>query len=158
MKKIIFTLAVAMVVAGTILSPVNSSAQREPDGRMKVRVIASNFSPNNVETAELKTPVAQQDSLSDFQKFKKESNEEINNNENRIASLRADLKNEKHEARERDEKKIDALERSNRDLKKKLDDYKDNGKSDWREFKTEFKYDLEGIGHAFKDIGVRNTK
>ena len=34
----------------------------------------------------------------------------------------------------------------------------DDGKSDWQEFKREFNHDLEGIGSAFKDITVRNTK
>jgi hypothetical protein len=96
--------------------------------------------------------------ISDFQKFKNESNEEINENDRKIAQLRIDIKNEKAEASAKDAKKIDALEKKNHDLKVKLDAYNDDGKSDWKEFKKEFKHDMDGIGHAFKDITVRNTK
>ena len=94
----------------------------------------------------------------DNKKRKKKILKEINNNERRIAELRVEIKNEKAEARERDEKKIDALEKKNHEMHEKLEAYHDDGKSDWREFKTEFNHDLAGIGHAFKDITVRNTK
>jgi uncharacterized protein YPO0396 len=95
---------------------------------------------------------------SDFQKFKRESNEQIDANDKHIAELKVDIKNEKKEAREKDEKKIADLEKRNHKLREKLEAYHDDGKSDWREFKTEFNHDLEGLGHAFKDITVRNTK
>jgi hypothetical protein len=44
------------------------------------------------------------------------------------------------------------LEQKNRDLKKKLEEYKDEGQSKWEEFKTNFKHDMDGIGKTMKDL------
>ena len=154
MKKTIFTLAAAMFVAGTILSGCSSDAQRAEAAEKKVEAAKADV----VDAKQDLTEARQGETISEFQKFKNESNEEINNNERRIAELRVEIKNEKAEARERDEKKIDALEKKNHEMHERLEAYHDDGKSDWREFKTEFKHDLKGIGESFKNIFVRNTK
>lgn len=154
MKKSIYALAATMFVAGSILSGCSSQDKKVENAEMKVQDAKSDVKDAKEDLAQ-----AQQGSaISDFQKFKNESNEEINANERRIADLKIEIKNEKIKARERDEKKIDALEKKNHELKEKLEAYHNDGKSDWQEFKTEFKHDLSGLGKAFKDITVRNTK
>lgn len=153
MKKKIFILASAMFVAGSILTGCSSPDKKVENADQKVQ-----DAKEDVRDAKKELTQAQQDAALEFQKFKNESNEEINANENRIAEFRLEMKNEKLDARERDEKKIDALEKKNRELKDKLDAYQNDGKSDWKEFKTEFKHDLDGLGQAFKNITVRNTK
>ena len=146
MKKSILAFAAVMFVAGTILSSCKSNATKVENAEEKVENAKDDLSKT------------QQVAESDFQKFKNESNDEINNNEKRIADLRIEMKSEKSNARARDEKKIDALEAKNHEIKVKLEAYHDDGKNDWREFKTEVKHDLDGVGEAFKDITVRNTK
>ena len=47
---------------------------------------------------------------------------------------------------------VAVLEQKNRDLKKKLEDYKDEGQSKWEEFKTNFNHDMDGIGKTMKDL------
>lgn len=154
MKKTIFTLAAAMFVAGTILSSCSSNTNKTEDEELKVEDAKA-----DVKDAEQNLDEAQQGAeISDFQKFKNECNEEINNNERRIAELRIEIKNEDSEAREKDEVKINALAKKNTELKMQLDAYPNDGKSDWQEFKTEFKHDLKGLGEAFKNITVSNTK
>jgi hypothetical protein len=49
-------------------------------------------------------------------------------------------------------KEVAVLEQNNRDLKKKLENYKDGGQSKWKEFKTNFKHDVDGIGKTMKDL------
>jgi len=55
-------------------------------------------------------------------------------------------------------KTIDALEKKNHELKVKLEDFKNDGKRDWKEFKTEFNNDLTGLGKDFKDLTDKITK
>jgi len=154
MKKSILTIAGAMFIAGSIVSGCSSPDKKVENAETKVQDAKSDVKDAKEDLAQ-----ARQDKpVSDFQKFKNESTEEINANDRRIADLKIEIRNEKREAREKDEKKIDALEKKNRELKEKLDAYHDDGKSDWKEFKTEFKHDLDGLGKAFKDITVRNTK
>ena len=153
MKKSIFTLAAAIFVAGSMLSSCTSNDQKVENAEQKVQ-----DAKGDVKDAKTDLANVQKDADNDFQKFRNESNEEINSNDARIANLRIEIKDEKRTAREGDEKKIADLEKRNHELKEKLDAYHDDGKSDWREFKTEFKHDLDGLGKAFKDITVRNTK
>ena len=153
MKKPIVTLAAAMFAAGSMLSSCSSPDQKVENAEQKVQDAKA-----DVKDAKQDLAAAEKNADNDFQTFKNESNEEINANDKRITELRIEIKNEKRAAREKDEKKIAALEKQNHDLREKLDTYHDDGKSDWKEFKTEFKHDLDGIGKAFKDITVRNTK
>jgi predicted RNase H-like nuclease (RuvC/YqgF family) len=49
-------------------------------------------------------------------------------------------------------KAVAELEQKNRDLKKKLEEYKDEGESKWQEFKTNFSHDIDGLGKTMKDL------
>jgi archaellum component FlaC len=49
--------------------------------------------------------------------------------------------------------KIEALEESNKSLKKRLDSYKEV-KSDWINFKRELSHDLDKLGTALKDFAI----
>jgi hypothetical protein len=44
------------------------------------------------------------------------------------------------------------LEQRNRDLKKKLEEYKDEGQSKWQEFKMNFKNDMDGMEKTIMDL------
>jgi hypothetical protein len=44
------------------------------------------------------------------------------------------------------------LEKKNRKLKKKLEEYKDEGQRKWKEFKMNFKHDMDGIGKTMKNL------
>jgi predicted RNase H-like nuclease (RuvC/YqgF family) len=154
MKKSIFTFATAMFVTGTMLTGCYSDAEKVENAEQKLHEANSDVKDARQDLAETQQTVA----ISEFQQFKNESNEEINNNERRITELRIEMKTASKEDRKRDEKKIDALEKENHELKVRLEAYNDDGKSDWKKFKTEFRHDLDGIGQAFKDITVKNTK
>jgi hypothetical protein len=44
------------------------------------------------------------------------------------------------------------LDQKNLELKKKLEEYKGGGQSNWEEFKTNFKHDMDGIGKTTEDL------
>ena len=49
-------------------------------------------------------------------------------------------------------KNVAALEQKNRDMKKKLKEYKDEGPVKWEEFKTNFKHDMDGMEKTMTDL------
>ena len=56
------------------------------------------------------------------------------------------------------ERKWRLWNKKNSDLKMKLDNYKAEGKENWKKFKIEFNRDMEELGIAFKDLTVKNVK
>ena len=44
------------------------------------------------------------------------------------------------------------LEKKNRNMKKKVEEYKDEGQRKWKKFKTNFKHNKDGIGKTMKDL------
>jgi hypothetical protein len=44
------------------------------------------------------------------------------------------------------------LQKKNRNLKKKLEEFKDEGQRKWKKFKTNFKHDRKDIGKTMKDL------
>lgn len=95
----------------------------------------------------------------DYMKFKKETDAKIADNNKRIAELRtkkaktsSDMKDEMYESR------IAALEERNKNLEKKVADYKaQNDHSNWEAFKKEMNHDFTELGHSIKDFGKDNT-
>ena len=43
-------------------------------------------------------------------------------------------------------------------MKKRLEEYKDEGQEKWTSFKSEFNHDMDELGKAFKDLTVKNVK
>jgi hypothetical protein len=54
------------------------------------------------------------------------------------------------------EKKLAALEQKASDMKKKLVEYKEEGKEQWDSFKLKFNNDLEELGKALKNFTVKS--
>jgi uncharacterized protein YlxW (UPF0749 family) len=143
MKKTIFTIAITMLMAGTMLTSCHSSAKKVEDAQDKVADA----------NQELNQTI--KDSI---QQFKKESEEKISANEKSYADFKARIANEKKENKAKYEKKLAELDQKNSDMKKKLDDYKAEGKENWEKFKVEFNHDMDELGKAFKDLTVKNVK
>ncbi len=68
------------------------------------------------------------------------------------------LVNEKKEIDADYNKTLLELETKNKELKKKLADYKDDGQDKWNGFKTEFNHDMNELGKAVKNITVENVE
>ncbi len=106
------------------------------------------------EVAEAKKDLkeAKIDSAADFQKFKKESEIKIQDNQKKIAELRAKKSNDSKEVREKYDKKVVALEVKNNDLKKKIKNADDTKTSMWTSFKHGFNTDMQDLEAAIKSI------
>ncbi|MGD1008484.1 MAG: hypothetical protein ABR980_14780 [Ignavibacteriaceae bacterium] len=111
---------------------------------------------------------AVQTSLSDdWQKFKNDSQQKIQDNENSITAFKEKMEKsnsitafkEKMEKSGKADynKEIAKLEKTNREMKKKLEEYKNDGKSAWEDFKTGFNNDMDKLGKAVKDLTSDNN-
>jgi len=140
MKKTILTLATIALMTGAIFT----SYGQEPDKKsVKAR--------ENLKEA-------QKDSVSEYQKFKKESEEGFVAHEKSIADFKARITKEKKEDKAQYEKKLAALEQKNNDLKKKLDNYKEAGKDKWTAFKNKFNHDMDGLERSLKNFTISKNK
>lgn len=101
---------------------------------------------------------ANQEYLTEIENYKKETAEKIATNDKSIVEFKARVAQEKKSARADYLAKVEALEKKNSDLKKRMDDYKADSKEKWDMFKTEFNHDMEEIGKSFNDLTVKNVK
>jgi hypothetical protein len=86
--------------------------------------------------------------------LKKVSAEKTTANDKIIADFRTRIELQKYAAKADYEKKLAKLEQKNSDLKKKMDDYKEQGKENWEKFKTDFNNNLDELTKAFKELTI----
>ena len=99
------------------------------------------------------------DTTGDWNTSRERWKNRIEENDRRIAELKKDKQNESAEVRERYNKRVESLEQRNRDLRNRMDSYKDDGKNDnWQKFRREFNHDMDEMGNAFRDIGRDNAR
>lgn len=95
---------------------------------------------------------AKADYCVEWQKFKIYSEEQIRTNENRIDAFKERMGKVDSKTIAKYNIAVAELEQKNRELKKKLEEYKDEGESNWYEFKTNFSHDLDAVGKTMKDL------
>ena len=88
----------------------------------------------------------------DYREFKTEVDLKISNNEKSIADLKVKINASEEKDKAKYEKKVDALELRNTELKKKIADYKYEGGDQWVVFKRGFNKDLKSVGKAIKNV------
>lgn len=146
MKKSIFTIAACSFIASAILISCSSPAEKVENAK------------NNVQEANADLNEANEEYLKDIENCRKETAERIAANDQCIADFNTRMEKEKKEVKEDYKTQMAALERKNGDMKKKMNDYKAEGKEKWESFKTEFSHDMDELGAAFKDLTVKNVR
>src|SRR5579885_3630841 len=129
LKVILLGSVIAVGIAGC-----NHSTEEE---RQKVE-----DAKNNLTAAQQQLDQARQDSINDEVKYKQESEATLAENRKRIAQLKGEMQEEKREVRDKYDKELDKLEQENQQLEVRLNEYKDEGTSNWKKFKYGFNKDL----------------
>jgi len=88
--------------------------------------------------------------------FREESQERNNKNEKIIAEFKDLLPAVRDELVAKYHIRVEELEQKNTEMKRKLDEYKVEGKGKWISFKHEFNHDMNGLEKALKDLTVEN--
>ena len=144
MKKLIIvtTLLISTFIVGACSSPTKKVEDA------KTEVVEANTELDN----------AQAEYMADMAKYKTETAEKIAANDLIIKDFNDRIASQKKDAKVEYKQKVASLEQKNTDMKKKMDDYKLEGKENWEKFKTEFNHDMDELGKAFKDLTVKNVK
>ncbi len=146
MKKSISNLMTSAVLAGVIFISCNTSSQRVENAETNVQEAADDLEKAN------------QEYLTDIEKYKIEAAEKIAANNQRVMEFNARIEKEKKEVRADYRKKISELEKKNSDMKMKIDNYKAEGKEKWIAFKKEFTREVDELGKAFNELTGNNAK
>ena len=109
-----------------------------------------------IESAEAETElkVAEKEYLEDLKEYRIAKANEILENEKKIAEYKALKADNKVAINE----KIESIEKKNKELKIKMENYKDDGEENWKTFKSEFNRDMDELGKALKDLTIKNNK
>lgn len=110
----------------------------------------------NVVDAEKDLQMAEKEYLADVEQYKLLSAEKIAANDRSIAEFNARIEQEKKEVRADYKAKIKSLEIKNSDMKKKMDEYRVEGKDKWELFKTEFGKDMDELGESISNFGKKD--
>jgi len=141
-----------MLTAGTIFTGCESNTgktENTPDQKQK--------SMNEDASQSTGTTVMAGDTIMDYQNFKKESENKILAFERSIAQLKVKIAAGEEKTREEYSKQLDSLEQKNKDMKKKLEDYKEDGKDKGSQFRNEFNHDMDELGKAIEDLTLKNV-
>ena len=153
MKKIILTLAIATTfMAGTIITGCQSSDHGDEDDHGMMHETIQDMQVMN---DQVNSDMSTMSNSDEWNKFKLESELQINNNEIRIKELKEKMNKPGNILDPLYSKKIENLEKKNKYMKIKLEKY-DPNQSDWGNFKREFNHDMDELGQAFKDLIVDN--
>ncbi len=154
MKKSIFTLTIITCLSVIVMISCKPNTKEEKESQEKVEIAR-----DNVEDAKDSLDVAKRAATDEeWKAFKNSGDSVININNLRIAGLKLKMKNTGNSIDAEYQKNIDVMEQKNKDLKVKMDTYKNDVSSDWQSFKREFKHDTDEIGQALKDLTVDNKK
>lgn len=145
MKNKILTLATIVFIAGVVfLGCQNAGEKKAQEAR------------ENIGEAKPDSQAVQKSFSDEWQEFKRTSEQKIQDNENSIAAFKEKMKKSGTKIKAKYNKEIANLEETNRNMKKKLEEYKNGGKSAWQDFKTGFNNDMDKLGKAVKNLTSDN--
>lgn len=145
MKTKFLSLAVTALITGSLCIGCQSSTEKVENAEKDLIQANSELDKANEEY------------LKDIDTYRTKMNEKVIENEKSIADFKARVEHEKRVAKADYIKKIVALEQKNTDIKKKMDDYKAEGKEKWEAFKLEFGQDMDALGKALIELTVPKT-
>ena len=145
MKNTFSSVSGIVLIASILFTSCVSSKKRVDNAEIKL------------EAAKKDLKIANDEYKADMANYRKETSEKIAANEKSILEFNAKLADVNEDTEIKYEQKIAELKLKNKEMKKKMDDYKDDGKQNWEKFKTEFSHDMDELGKAFKGIMVKNT-
>jgi hypothetical protein len=154
MKKSILTFAFATLAIGSIFTGCKNNTEKEQAAQESVdsaKVAVAEAEEDLVEAKRAAT-------AEEWQQFKDSTNAKIDKNKAEIAELKLKIKKTGKDIDNAYQRNIDTIEQKNKNLKAKLDSYKNDVDSDWQAFKREFNHDMDELGQSLKDFTVNNKK
>lgn len=140
MKNKYFILAVILLIAGIFFAGCDSSGDGARD---------------DVKQANQDMIDAQTQFEKEWQQFKSDAEIRIDNNAQKIADFKAAMKTTTAKFKAKYENEVLTLEQNNIELRKKLNEYKYDGKNNWDVFKRDFNREVDIVVNSLNDIFSR---
>ncbi|HKK44267.1 MAG TPA: hypothetical protein VJ964_02015 [Balneolaceae bacterium] len=144
-KKSILILITASLVAVVFLTGCNSPNQKVENAKSAVVEANKDLQQANSEL------------MADINKYREETTAKIAANDSMITVLKANVASKSGDGKAALEKQLAVLDQKNADMKKKLADYKVEGKEQWETFKTGFNHDMDSLSSAFKYLIAKKS-
>ncbi|MBP4142193.1 hypothetical protein J3S90_10305 [Flavobacterium sp. P4023] len=154
MKKTILNLALTTFIVATVLVGCQDKSKQEAEAKENVENAKENLDDAKAELSDARRAATEQE----WQTFKDSTNATIKQNEIRIAEMKAELKKTGKTIDSEYSKNIQELEEKNKEIKNKLEVYKNDTNSDWQSFKKEFRHDMDDLGQSLKNFTVKDKK
>lgn len=90
--------------------------------------------------------------IADINQYRKETTNRIAANDSTITAFKANIANITGDVKVASETQLAILKQKNSDMKRKLADYKGDGKEQWKTFKLQFSSDMNSLDKAFDDL------
>ena len=145
-KSILVRVAFVFITSTVVLSSCSTPAENVQDAEVNVAEANKDLEKANAVY------------MAEMAAYKAETTEKIAANKLIIKEFNDRVAKDKETAKAEYQMKVTELEKKNSDLKKKMDDYKSDGKENWEKFKTEFNHDMDELGKSFKDFTVKSKK
>lgn len=148
MKKSIGVLAVSLFAAGAVFTSCKSNTEKVEDAQENVVDAKENEMDAQQDLNE-----AKYENASDYTQFKEATKVVIAENETRIAEFKVKLQAESAENKAKWQTKVDALEKRNDQLENDVDNFKEDTKENWNDFKNRIeksKNDINADIEAYK--------
>lgn len=141
MKHKYFILSAILFFAGALLTGCNTNREKKVEDAKE-----------NVEQANQELKDARVEYEKEWQQFNTDAELKINANEKKIADFKALIKTASGKSKAKYEKEVIELEQKNIELRKRIREYKYEGKDSWETFKKDFNDGLDYIGNTLNDI------
>jgi chromosome segregation ATPase len=152
MKKSLFKIAAVAVLATTFMTSCQDSTKKEAEARKDVEEARTDLNEAKTELANARKAATEEE----WQSFKASTNATIDQNEKRIVELRSQMKKTGQSMDDEYAKRINELEARNREIKQKVDAYKNRASDDWETFKEEYNSDMDDLGRSLNNFTVDN--
>lgn len=127
-----------------------------------VSVLSCNDSEQNTQTLQTATNDSTKikdstntEYMKDIESYRKQIEDTIDSNIKSIADFKVKIQHDKKNVKAFYDKKIDSLEKGNKEMKRKIAEYKAEGKDKWEIFKKDFSHGMDELGSAFKELTTK---
>jgi DNA anti-recombination protein RmuC len=150
MNKPILILTLAGFMLGSVITSCHQSSSTKIDNK------EDKLLKEQEDVVEAKQDLNQ--ALKDsVRQFKLDAQNTITENNRKIDEFKQKIASGKKETRDKYEVKVNDLERKNKELQKRLDEFNDENGEKWTSFKREFNHDMDEMGNSLKDLTENNV-
>jgi hypothetical protein len=140
MKNTLYAAAAILFLAATVITGCEDSGDKLD--RAKTSFVEASRDLN----------MAKSEVQAEIELFRNDNASKLAVNERSIAQIRTLIGKQDMAARTAFERKVSELDRNNRDLKSRLDNYNDSLSINWTRFKSDFNSDMDKLNNALQDF------